>query len=242
MGQRMNHQNDTNRTIDSTGTCRGRGRCAARRRITKWPFALAIALWLGVASPAWCKEPGSEFDPEAKPGYGAFVASLTMPGFNDPSGDLQPYGGGSVFWANSDNPGFWPRYMSLDSKALFSKEVPSEFSDAFGGVRIVYVPAGNYDLTSFFVATRLHELPKLRFTVKPGRVTYLGNFDVVGLLRSNDEGRLFLATYWVALSDRSDRDLPAITIKYPKIRADMIDNAALDPRPWRVRYFSSWLP
>ena len=102
------------------------------------------------------------------------------------------------------------------------------------------LPAGEYHFLSWDIQDSddknwviIHPVnpPALPFTVKAGAVTYLGNLFIDPVLGHQGE-RVVVIDGKATWLDRSERDLPRITKKYPGIPQALIVNETIDGRPW----------
>lgn len=190
-------------------------------------FALA-------GSPAWAREPGPDYRLPESGNKGAVVFAMRMPdmdGFNTQYAltrfFMRPVGGGL----------FSGEQINFYKKMLFHKEVPSDYEDCFGVLKLMELPAGDYVFASwdFPVGGGIYTpegIGNLAFTVTAGEVTYLGSFDVEAVRGDNVVGMEIAVDPWVEVSNQSGRDLAVLARKFPNIPESQVRVVPLDPAPW----------
>jgi hypothetical protein len=116
----------------------------------------------------------------------------------------------------------------------------SDFTDAYGRLFILRLPAGDYEFPtwqyqlygSLETTHPLHIRP-LTFSIQSGRATYIGGFDPVvfqhkgGLIRQSVADKA-----WVLVHDDQSRDLPVLFNKCPGLDRNLLDVKVMDTTPW----------
>jgi hypothetical protein len=124
-------------------------------------------------------------------------------------------------------------------KMLFKADVPSDYDDGYGLLRAIELPPGDYVLShwNFFNGSGVDYFPRdigeLPFTVRAGRVTYVGSFDLVLERGRNAFGVEIAYNPWLVVSDQRERDLAIMLSKFPAIAREQVDVAVPDPGGWR---------
>lgn len=116
----------------------------------------------------------------------------------------------------------------------------SDFTNAYGRLFILRLPAGNYEFPTWqyqlygsLATTRPLHIHPLTFSVQSGRATYIGGFDPVvfqrkeGLIRQSVADRA-----WVLVHDDHSRDLPVLFNKCPGLDRNLLDVKVMDTTPW----------
>lgn len=113
-----------------------------------------------------------------------------------------------------------------------------------GTVETLELSAGDWAVTSFIVGTSTHDYigRKLRetirpkkdfsipFKIRPGRATYIGNFQPIGQMSEGPSGRLQPGGVRFVIADKSARDVPIARAKKPDmgpVDVDVFDVDAL---------------
>jgi len=163
-------------------------------------------------------------------GNGVIVASITQ---NAPTYTSQLHFDSSEAKYHSFFQSFGPYLMN--PKGDFPEE-----ENKNGRLLALEVPPGNYDITSWIayphastvVSSFSNNEMELTFTVKPGQITYLGNFHFNTLLGKSIIGASVPASAQLKISSEINIDISLFKRKYPNL-SQMPVNIALFPRRFK---------
>lgn len=142
-----------------------------------------------------------------------------------------------IAFAYNHQGGVWltDKMIGVDRTVFFEK-IKSDFTDVFGKLIVLRLPAGNYEFkywtVKFGMGTRqpMHIQP-LTFTVEAGRAVYLGSFDTV-VTQGETILHQTIDDPWVFVRDRHARDLPVFATKCPGFDPGLIDLKVMDTARW----------
>jgi hypothetical protein len=106
-----------------------------------------------------------------------------------------------------------------------------------GRVFAVELPPGDYALLGWLIESGRITLtpiqaPPLRFSVRRGEVTYVGNLNMV-LTDTNGSLWSSVSSGEARIDDRAERDLPILVTRYATLRNHTIAKQLVDGTPWR---------
>lgn len=116
-----------------------------------------------------------------------------------------------------------------EDNPLIGSLKPSELQDDFGRLVVLELPAGKNSLEYWVVThgtTQYHsveDVPKIGFTVEPGKAVYLGNLHIQTTLGPGLFGHKAIVDLLPEIRDRSQRDLEMFRTRYPNVaEADIV--------------------
>jgi hypothetical protein len=127
---------------------------------------------------------------------------------------------------------------ALSPSLWFGRGGPSDFKDVAGKLFAIALKPGNYSFTSWEINNGSNAIiypidPKpLAFTVRKGKATYIGNMHMYLRTGRNFFGITIIADGRPSITDKSERDIPLLLKRFPKIAREDIEIHVLDDRPW----------
>lgn len=132
------------------------------------------------------------------------------------------------------------KFVTLNRISMM-QSVSSDFSDTFGRIFILRLPAGDYEFQDWSYqgfgrpgASRALGVKPIKFTVEAQRIVYVGNFYPNMFEAKNLLGQTVIDP-WLTIRDQSTRDLTVFRTKCPNFDVTQIDVKVMDPTPWIVR-------
>jgi TPR repeat protein len=123
--------------------------------------------------------------------------------------------------------------------AVGQSQGASDFTDAYGRLFILRLPAGDYEfptwqyqLNGSLDTTRPLHIHPLTFGIQSGRATYIGAFDPVVFQHKGGWIRQSADRAWVLVHDDHSRDLPVLFSKCPGLDRNLLDVKVMDTTPW----------
>lgn len=122
--------------------------------------------------------------------------------------------------------------------SIMRRTEPSDFKTATGTVFAISLAPGDYvfdnwDLDNGETASIHPVNPKpLKFTVRKGKATYIGNLHMHLHKGRYQRGVGFIGSGKPAILDRAARDIPLLLERYPNIERQDINIRIIDDRPW----------
>lgn len=199
-----------------------------------WLLSLTL-LWLSAAS-AFARDLNPNYDPAAaaRRNRGVVAVSMTMSVHDDTEHwDSATF---TLWYQKID--GAIPRWISMPRDNRARRNSPSEFSNEYGQLRVIELDAGDYEFSSFtYRGYNSHEsawdMAPLRFTVRPGRATYLGRVHLDEfIMRSEAVEYTFGFFGWPRFLDARDEDLATLATRYPRLTNELVDFGNTDPGAW----------
>ena len=198
-------------------------------RIFIHSFAAILAL---AASGCTTTQVATDFKPETGGNVGVVVFSLAH---DLAGGEINE----AIIYLDDGLGSGGTNYMSSE-KPLVGFRRPSEFSDVYGYLHVVTLPAGPHRFTSWQISngTGLRIFPKdappvLQFEVKPGEIVYLGAFHGHLQRGKNIFGMEITGGGMISVGDASARDLPLLFQRYPQF-ADKVRSSVLSQGVWQM--------
>jgi hypothetical protein len=130
----------------------------------------------------------------------------------------------------------------VNNADLVSPETDFHTAGAKGGVATIRLRPGQYEFYSFAVQNDdrgytprfAYSIP---FTIEPGKVTYLGQFLTLGVLKDGVFGAAVLGEPYFVISNQQTRDLTLATKKTPELVGASVISAVPNPTTLRAPYF-----
>jgi hypothetical protein len=193
-----------------------------------WMRLAPVILAVVASSRVVARDLDATYDPRSDPEQGAIAISLTYPKH------AQSF---SLWYTRAGK--IWPKMVSASRFFSTIDKAQSDFADASGQLKLVKIEPGEYEFSSFEYSDgrsiRRSDCceSRLRFEVRPGKVTYLGRANVKTFdLPAGSSQPMPYTVAWPQFSDESEADFAVLSAQYPRVTRDVVDSAADAASGW----------
>jgi hypothetical protein len=168
-----------------------------------WKFVVALAVLLSACAPM-----PQKFDLPASKDKGLLVASVRLEGLPEDASTI--FGWTTITYREEG------ALLAYGDGAVSSRDGGIKIEgEKFAKLNVIALSPGNYRFWLVKIGGLEAKLePPLRFTINPGRATY------VGMMRVRTQAGF---TYRLRIADEQERDIPLLMKNWPGVPRDAID-------------------